>query len=141
MFESLLGCFMDNPEVAAGRLLLGLGLGLLLVTALALTSGRLPPAECESQADDLEPEPCQSAGPTGWLLPVSAVLVTLLGAHLLFAQRLGWPTLFPTMFPREQDSEVQKRIEEDEKSITEDVGDAWAELEKKMLSENLSEEE
>ncbi len=108
---------MDSPAAAANRLFLGAGLGLLLVTGLALQRGMLVFSEVSF----------------GWIIPICAILCFLIG-------RGG---LASTYFPDEDDSQLVSRIT-DEIAIEEkeaDVGGAWAQLEANLLSEEIGEDE
>ena len=108
---------MDSPAAAANRLFVGAGLGLLLVTGLALQRGMLDFNEVS----------------VGWSIPICAILCFLIG-------RGG---LISNYFPDENDSQLVSRIA-DEIAIEEkeaDVGGAWAQLEADLLSQEIGEDE
>ena len=108
---------MDSPADAANRLFMGAGLGLLLVTGLALQRGMLSPNEVS----------------VGWAIPICAILCFLIGKGGLISN----------YFPDEDDSQLVSRIA-DEIAIEEkeaDVGGAWAQLEADLLSQEIVEAE
>ena len=115
---------MDNPAKAARRILLGVGIGLFLVSFLALREGRLPLQEN-----------------IGWSIPIAAMVTIVIG--FIIPQQSNaeghlarW---FPALDERNVGEEVEKSIVSDGKD--EDVGGAWAKLEEAMLSSEIDESE
>jgi hypothetical protein len=113
---------MENPAKAASRLLLSTGLGLLLVTGLALQRNLLS----------------ISTPNYGWLIPLSALIFI----YLSMMMNKGKGPL-STLFPDENNKDVVERVSK-EIEITkkeDEMGGAWAQLEASLLSSEIGEEE
>jgi len=114
---------MENPAAAAQRLLLGTGLGLMLVSGLAMQRGMLG-------VDNFQ---------FGWAIPLIAMICLFLG--LTMGEGKGGFLL--GLFPDENDEMLAVRMK-DEVALEQkdlDLGGAWAKLEANLLSEELSQEE
>ena len=114
---------MDSPAAVAQRLLLGSGLGLLLVSGLALQRGLLDFATFS----------------LGWLVPAASVICIGIGMGI----GKGNIRLLVGLFPNEDDEQLLNRVqgELDDKEKEEHVGGAWAKLEVNLLSQELGEDE
>ena len=113
---------MHPPAVAVTRLLYGTGLGLLLGGGFGLQSGR-----------SLDAQP-----------PVLAGMLVLSGLFLL----LGWLLSqgkgpLASLFSSESDEAMAQRVKQEMEEIqrSEDVTAKWAQLEAKVLSSDLGEEQ
>ena len=114
---------MDNPSDAAQRLMMGLGLGLLLVTGFALQDGRL-----------------ESKIGIGWIIPISGLIALIIAISMSKKNNI---ILFSRAFPDIDEQKLEEKIltemlEEDPNSS---MGSAWAKLEERLLSEVVQEEE
>ena len=115
---------MDNPAKAARRILLGAGVGLFLVSFLALGEGRLP-----------------LQGNIGWSIPIAAFFTIVIG--LMIPQQPGAEGRLANWFPAlgedgvGEDVKVMIVVEEKD----EDVSGAWAKLEEAMISSEIDESE
>lgn len=115
---------MDNPALAARRILFGTGIGLLLIVFLSMREERLP----------LEAN-------IGWSILIAAVLVIIVAYSIpLDSESEG---KLAQMFPAKDDILTGKDVEMEINAETkyEDTGGAWAQLEEAMLSSNLEEAE
>ena len=109
---------MDEPSKAANRILLGTGFGLILVCGFAIIEERM----------------IVNGLGFGHLFFLIGVLC------LLMARLLNYETSFLTgIFPNETESQLEQRISDELNQITRDnrVGNAWAELESKVLAEEI----
>ena len=114
---------MDSPAASAQRLLIGSGLGLLLVSGLALQRGMLD----------------FSTFSLGWLVPTASVICISIGLGI----GKGDIGLFTRLFPNEDEEQLLNRVqsEMDDKVKEGHVGGAWAKLEANLLSQEIGEEE
>ena len=124
---------MTTPAIAARRIFLGTGLGLLIITGLLLTMNLLPPVECDSTNSE-----CIPTNLFGWLIPVAGIIFIICGCLLWYN-----PTFFNKLFPN-LDTESRQKLHE-EIIIQEQLEDskssnAWVSLEEKLLSKNVEEE-
>ena len=112
---------MDSPAAAAHRLLIGSGLGLLLVSGLALQRGML----------DI------TAFSLGWLVPTASAICIVIGIGI------GNVGMLSGLFPDEDEKQLLNRVkgELDDKEKEDHVGGAWAKLEANLLSKELGEDE
>ena len=115
---------MDNPAKAAHRILLGTGIGLLLISFLALREGRLP-----------------LQGNIGWSIPIAAITAIAIGFMIpqqpgAEGRLAGW---FPALDESSMGEEVEKAMASGEKDGG--VSGAWAKLEEAMLSSEVDESE
>lgn len=110
---------MDSPARAARRLIVGSGLGLVLVTGLALQKGLLDPSQ---PSFDL-------------IVPFAALCLLLIGT-------MGQDSI-SRFLPDEAEGDVVTRMNQEVavESKTGDVGDAWARLEADLLSKEVREAE
>ena len=109
---------MDEPSKAANRILLGTGFGLILVCGFAIIEERM----------------IVNGLGFGHLFFLIGVLCLLMG------RLLNYETSFLTgIFPNETESQLEQRISDELNQITRDnrVGNAWAELESKVLAEEI----
>jgi len=109
---------MDEPSKAANRILLGTGFGLILVCGFAIIEGRMIVNELGF----------------GHLFLLIGMLC------LVMARLLNYETSFLTsIFPNETESQLEQRVSDELNQITRDnrVGNAWAELESKVLAEEI----
>ena len=115
---------MDNPAKAARRILLGTGVGLLLVSFLALREERLP-----------------LYGNIGWSIPIAATVAIVIG--FMIPQQPDSKGRLARWFPALDESSMSEDIKKVVSPEGEDgdVGGAWAKLEEAMLSSELEESE
>ena len=109
---------MDEPSKAANRILLGTGFGLILVCGFAIIEERMVVNELGF----------------GHLFLLIGMLC------LVMARLLNYETSFLTsIFPNETESQLEQRVSDELNQITRDnrVGNAWAELESKVLAEEI----
>ena len=109
---------MDEPSKAANRILLSTGFGLILVCGFAIIEERM----------------IVNGLGFGHLFFLIGVLCLLMG------RLLNYETSFLTgIFPNETESQLEQRISDELNQITRDnrVGNAWAELESKVLAEEI----
>tara|TARA_B100001750_G_C15339802_1_gene511665 strand:+ start:201 stop:548 length:348 start_codon:yes stop_codon:yes gene_type:complete len=115
---------MDNPAKAARRILVGAGMGLFLVSFLALREGRLP-----------------LQGNIGWSIPIAAIFTIVIG--LMIPQQPGAEGRLANWFPALGEDgvgeNVKRMVASEEKDAN--VGGAWAKLEETMLSSEIDESE
>jgi len=127
---------MGNPSKDSGRILIGLGLGLIVLTGLSLQFGLLPPNDCTNMSD----ESCIETSNIGLLIPIFAFLSTTIGLTLYAGIKVP---ILSNIFPNQNENELRnslKRIEK-EMSRDKDTNLAWATLEEKVLSKKVGEEE
>ncbi|MDP6870148.1 MAG: hypothetical protein QGI21_05195 [Candidatus Poseidoniaceae archaeon] len=110
-----------NPASSANRILIGTGLGLILVTGFGLVSGMF---DFSSPGFEL-------------IFPIVGL------ALLIISSPLG-NTINPlnSLFPDENQEVMASRISSEliQFNTEQDVGDAWAQLEKTVLTKELEEE-
>jgi len=111
-----------NPAVSAKRILLGTGLGLILATGFGLVSNQF-------SIDNLGFE---------IIFPITGLILIILSINI----GNGATSLLNSIFPNENKDEMALRINEEliQFSGAENVGDAWAKLEKTVLVKELEEE-
>ena len=124
---------MTTPAIAARRIFLGTGLGLLIITGLLLTMNLLPPVECDSSNSE-----CISTNLFGWLIPIIGIIFVMCGCLL-------WhnPAFFNKLFPNLDAESRQKSHEEiiiQEQLEDSKSSNAWVSLEEKLLSKSVEEE-
>ena len=112
---------MDEPSKAANRVLLGTGLGLILVCGFAITEQRMT-------LDEIG---------VGHIFLLTGVV------FLILSRLVNYETsVLAQYFPNETEGEMKTRIQ-DELSQAErenKVGNAWAELESKVLTSEIGQE-
>ena len=112
---------MDEPSKAANRVLLGTGLGLILVCGFAITEQRMTLDE----------------------IGVGHVFLLTGVVFLILSRLVNYETsALAQYFPNETEDEMKTRIL-DELSQAErenKVGNAWAELESKVLTSEIAQE-
>ena len=112
---------MDEPSKAANRVLLGTGLGLILVCGFAITEQRMTLDE----------------------IGVGHVFLLTGVVFLILSRLVNYETsALAQYFPNETEEEMKTRIL-DELSQAErenKVGNAWAELESKVLTSEIAQE-
>ena len=113
---------MDEPSKAANRVLLGTGFGLILVSGFAIIEDRM---------DIMD-------------LGFGHIFL-LLGAICLVTAKLlqSRHPLLSTIFPNETEAELKLRVDKEMNQINYEnrVGNAWAELESKVLATEIDSEE
>ena len=110
---------MDEPSKAAKRILLGTGFGLFLVCGFALIEGRMDIAEVG----------------IGHLFLVLGMLC------IMMAKLLDYQTTFlATYFPGESEKDLRVRVDQEINQLSQEnrVGDAWAKLESRVLSDEIN---
>jgi len=112
---------MDEPSKAADRVLLGTGLGLILVCGFAITEQRMALDE----------------------IGVGHVFLLTGIVFLILSRLINYQTsVLAQYFPNETEEAMKTRIQ-DELSQAErenKVGNAWAELESKVLTSEIAQE-
>ena len=112
---------MDEPSKAANRVLLGTGLGLILVCGFAITEQRMALDEIGF----------------GHVFLLTGIV------FLILSRLVNYQTsVLSQYFPNETEEEMKTRIH-DELSQAErenKVGNAWAELESKVLTSEIGQE-
>ena len=113
---------MDEPTKAAHRILSGTGFGLILLCGFAIIEERMSLAEIG----------------IGHIFLILAV-ICLAAARLLQSQN---PVL-EGLFPNETEAELKTRVRKEINQLSHEnrVGTAWAELESKVLSNEIESEE
>ena len=124
---------MTTPAIAARRIFLGTGLGLLIITGLLLSMNLLPPVECKSTDSE-----CIPTNLFGWLIPIVGITFVMCGSLLWYN-----PNLLNKLFPN-LDAESRQKLHE-ESIVQEQLEDskssnAWVSLEEKLLSKSVEEE-
>ena len=113
---------MDEPSKAAKRVLLGTGFGLILLCGLAIIEGRM-------QVNEVG---------IGHLFLITAIIC------LTMSKMLDYQTSFLSeYFPNETEKELKLRVDEEMNQMYYEnrVGNAWAELESKVLATEIGAEE
>ena len=118
---TLLGLVMHPPSVAVERLLYGTGVGLLLGIGFGLQTGR-------------------SFGST--YLALELFIVLAVGCFVLGWMLGNGSSPLASWFSHETEDAMAKRVRSDIEEIhrSEDVTAKWAEMEAKVLTEDLGEE-
>ncbi len=124
---------MDTPASAARRIIFGTGLGLLVVSGLLFTMGLLPPKNCSSEELN-----CISTNFLGWLIPIFGAVFIGIGVVMYFNSNL-FGNLIPDLDQNERRNIFEQDILQEELEDSKS-NDAWASLEKKLLSDKIEEE-
>jgi uncharacterized membrane protein len=113
---------MDEPAKAASRLLYGTGFGLILACGFGLILGRMD---------------ITILGAGHIFLLIS--LICLVSARLLKQKQ----NYLKSYFPDENENQMAERIQHEMQEIENDsaVGNAWAELESKVLEKEINSEQ
>jgi len=113
---------MDQPAKAASRLLYGTGFGLILACGFGLIQGRMELSVI-------------SFGHVFLLIS----LICLISARLLKQNQ----NYLKSYFPDEDENQLTERIKSEIEEIENDsaVGNAWAELESKVLEKEINSEQ
>ena len=109
---------MDQPSKAANRILLGTGFGLILICGFAIIEERMVVTEIGF----------------GHLFLLIGIIC------LIMSKLLSYETSFlSTMFPNETVAELKQRVDQDMNQLSHEnrVGNAWAELESKVLTDEI----
>tara|TARA_B100001250_G_C19813918_1_gene797220 strand:+ start:4000 stop:4350 length:351 start_codon:yes stop_codon:yes gene_type:complete len=112
---------MDEPSKAANMILLGTGFGLILVSGFGLIQNRMSLGELG----------------TGHIFLIAGITCILLSRLLKYeTSRLS------KIFPDESEDEMKQRIHGEINEIEKEnsVGNAWAELESKVLTREIDQE-
>ena len=127
---------MDTPAERLSRVLVGITIPLLFLTALALAEGRIELFECTGDA-------CSSSSDKALILPFICI-ICMVGVIVLRISRdreYGDGPL-DRWFSREPEKVMRERLENERfDSNDEGLGGRWAELEKKSLEARYDEEE
>ena len=124
---------MESPSSRLGRVLAGLCVALLFLTALAIEDGSLVvTGKDRSNEDDV-----------AIVFPVLAGVFGLLYISISRSSELNYGQHFlDRWISREEEEDMVSRLRiEQEEAGAEDMGTAWAELEKSHLEDSLGEEE
>ena len=92
---------MSNPAKDSGRILIGLGLGLIVLTGLSMQFGLLPPNECGDS------ENCIETSEIGLIIPILAFSSTAIGLALV--AEINLPIL-SNIFPNQSDNELETNL-------------------------------
>ena len=127
---------MDTPAARLERVLVGVTVTILFLTALALGEGRFEILGC---AGDV----CASASERTLVIPAIALLcLTILLILKLSKDKTHGDALLDRWLSREEEVVMRKRLElERFESADEGLGGRWAELERKGLEKRYGEEE
>ena len=127
---------MGNPSSDSGRILIGLGLGLIALTGLSMQFGLIPPTDC----NNLSNNDCIETSSIGLLIPILGFVSTISGLTLMSGIKLP---IISKMFPNQSDQELENNLKiiEEDISRDKDINLAWATLEEKVLSKKVGEEE
>ena len=109
---------MDEPSKAANRILLGTGFGMVLICGFAIIEERMV-------VDKLG---------VGHLFLLTGIIC------LVMSRLLNYDASFLTkIFPNETEAELKQRVSDEVNQITQDnrMGNAWAELESKVLADEI----
>ena len=113
---------MDEPSKAANRILLGTGFGMILICGFAIIEERMA-------VDKLG---------VGHLFLLTGIIC------LVMSRLLNYDASFlAKIFPNETEAELKQRVGDEVNQITQDnrMGNAWAELESKVLADEIIEEQ
>ena len=113
---------MDEASKAANRILLGTGFGMILICGFALIEQRMV-------IDELG---------MGHLFLITGILC------LVMSRLLNYETSFlATIFPNETEAQLKQRVSGEVNQLSRDnrVGNAWAELESKVLADEIVNEQ
>ncbi len=127
---------MDAPAERLSRVLVGITIPLLFLTALALSEGRIELIECTGDA-------CSSSSDWALILPIFSI-ICIIGLIILRVSRGREHGDAPLdrWFSREPEKIMRQRLEDERFDSSDDrLGDRWAELEKKSLEDRYNEEE
>lgn len=113
---------MDEPAKAASRLLYGTGFGLILACGFSLTQGRM------------------EIGELGFGHLFLLISLICLASGRLLKQNHNY---LKNYFPDENENQMADRIQKEMEEIENDsaVGNAWAELESKVLEKEINSEQ
>jgi len=127
---------MSNPAKDSGRILIGLGLGLIVITGLSMQFGLLPPTKCNNSTT----EDCTENSDIGLIIPVLAFSSTAIGLALFAGINLP---ILSSFFPNQSENQLEKKLKMIENDLGRDKNTnlAWATLEEKVLSKKVGEEE
>lgn len=112
---------MDEPSKAANRVLLGTGLGLILVCGFAITEQRMALDE----------------------IGVGHVFLLTGIVFLILSRLINYQTsVLAQYFPNETEEAMKTRIQDELSQAAREnkVGNAWAELESKVLTSEIAQE-
>ncbi len=127
---------MGNPSNDSGRILIGLGLGLIALTGLSMQFGLIPPNDC----NNLSNGDCIETSSIGLLIPILGFVSTIIGLTLIAGIKLP---IISKIFPNQNDQELEDNLKiiEEDMNRDKDINLAWATLEEKVLSKKVGEEE
>ncbi len=127
---------MDTPAARLERVLAGVMIPVLFLTALALAEGRIEILGCTGTA-------CATASQRALTLPTIALLCLLGLVILRFSRdRSHGGAPLDRWFSREQESIMRERLEEERfESADEGLSSKWAELERDSLEKRFGEDE
>ena len=113
---------MDEPSKAANRILLGTGLGMILICGFAIIEERMI---------------IEKLG-IGHLFLLTGIICLIMSRLLKYNA-----SFLANIFPNETEAELKQRVNDEVNQITQDnrMGDAWAELESKVLANEIVEEQ
>tara|TARA_B100000925_G_scaffold145994_1_gene109324 strand:+ start:1767 stop:2111 length:345 start_codon:yes stop_codon:yes gene_type:complete len=110
---------MDEPSKAANRILLGTGFGLILLCGFALIDGRMT---------------IEKLG-IGHLFLLTGIICLAMARLVLYEN-----SFLSQYFPNESEHELKQRVDDEVHQQSRDnrIGNAWAELESKVLSSEIT---
>ena len=113
---------MDEPSKAANRILLGTGFGMILICGFAIIEERMV-------VDTLG---------IGHLFLLTGIICLIMSRLLNYNA-----SVLANIFPNETEAELKQRVSDEVNQITQDnrMGNAWAELESKVLTDEIIEEQ
>ena len=113
---------MDEPSKAANRILLGTGFGMLLICGFAIIEERMI-------VDKLG---------VGHLFLLTGIICVVVSRLLNYDA-----SFLAKIFPNETEVELKQRVSGEVNQITREnrMGNAWAELESKVLADEIIEEQ
>lgn len=127
---------MEAPAARLERVLIGVTITILFLTALALREGRFEILGCEGDV-------CASASDRALIIPAIAILCLVVLIILKISKNKSHGDApLDRWFSREEESVMRERLEVERfESADEGLGGRWAELERKGLEERYGEEE
>lgn len=127
---------MDSPANRVQRVLIGIIVAFLLMTALAVSEGLIQILGCEKSI-------CLEPNNYALIFPIISIISVLLLAMMYFSRdKEHEEAVLDGWISREKEDDMRARLKQEQLEASGDsMGSGWSEMEKKHLETGLNEEE